>query len=521
MRIAQAAVIIALGNVTSRLLGIVRELVIANLFGATGTTDAFVAAATVPTMVYDLLIGGAITAALIPVLSDYADDRPDDLSKVASTALNLAALVLVAVVAVALPLAPQLVSLLGPGFSPIVRDQAIDMVRIILPAVVFLGLSGVTTGLLYARRRFVLPAFAAAIYNLGIIGAAILLSGTFGAASLVIGVLTGSLLQILLQAPALGGFRYRPVLSLSHPGVRRMAALYLPVMGGLVVSQIGVLIDRNLASQTGEGSMAAMRFATTLVQFPLGLVASAVAFAVLPTLSRHAAAALGSGDPSAYKSTLAQGLRMVTVLIVPAAVGLAILREPLVQLLFQRGAFDAWATERTSLAFLCYSPSIPFAAIDQVLIFAFYARKNSLTPVLVGVLGVGVYLAVALTLMPSLGMPGLVLANSAQWIVHALVLMSLLWRALGGMRGHGLGPALWKTAAASAIMGIAVLVAAPLADAWLPGGGVAVLALRLGLLAALGGGVYAVCALALGISDLAWLWNLVRSRLGRAEKPAS
>lgn len=266
--------------------------------------------------------------------------------------------------------------------------------------------------------------------------------------------------------------------------------------------------------------MAAMRFATTLVQFPLGLVGSAVAFAVLPTLSRHAQAALGSGDPGAYKSTLAQGLRMVTVLIVPAAVGLAVLREPLVQLLFQRGAFDAWATERTALAFLCYSPSIPFAAIDQVLIFAFYARKNSLTPVLVGVLGVGVYLAVALTLMPSLGMPGLVLANSAQWIVHALVLMALLWRAVGGIRGHGLGATVCKTGAASVAMGITVLLAAPLAEVWLPGADLAALALRIGLLAALGLGVYAICAVVLGISELAWLWGTVRNRLGRGSTSA-
>ena len=307
MRIAHAAVIIALGNVASRLLGIVREQVIAGLFGATGVTDAFVAASTVPTMVYDLLIGGAISAALIPVFSEYADDHPEDLNRVGSTVINLATLALVIVVALAIPLAPQLVTLLGVGFAPEIRQQAIGMVRIILPAVVFLGLSGITTALLYARRQFVLPALVAAAYNLGIIVTVLLLAGTLDAMSLVLGILVGSALQIGLQAPGLRGFRYSLALDLRHPGVRRIARLYLPVAAGLVVSQVGVLIDRNLASQTGEGSMAAMRFATTLVQFPLGLVGSAVGFAVLPTLSRHAASALVDGDAGAYKSTLAQG----------------------------------------------------------------------------------------------------------------------------------------------------------------------------------------------------------------------
>jgi putative peptidoglycan lipid II flippase len=517
VRIAQAAFVIALGNVASRLLGVVRELVIAGLFGATGLTDAFVAASTVPTMVYDLLIGGAISAALIPVFSEYADDRPEDLGRVASTVINLATLALIGVVALAIPFAPELITVLGVGFSPDTRQQAIELVRIILPAVVFLGLSGITTALLYARRQFALPAFVATAYNLGIIVTAVALAGSLGTTSLVLGVLVGAIAQISLQAPGLRGFQYHLGLDLHHPGVRRILRLYLPVAAGLVVSQVGVLIDRNLASQTGEGSMAAMRFATTLVQFPLGLVASAVSFAVLPTLSRHADAALVSGSEDGYKGTLAQGLKMVLVLIVPAAVGLAVLRQPLVQLLFQRGAFDADATTRTSLAFLCYSPSIPFAAIDQVLIFAFYARKNTVTPVLVGVLGVLVYLVVALTLMPSLGMAGLVLANSAQWIAHALVLLALLWRAVGGLHRHGLGTAALKVTASSALMGIAVWLAKPGIDAWADGRGAPGLATELAVLLALGLAVYGVLAVALRMEEARWAWQTITARLGHHE----
>jgi putative peptidoglycan lipid II flippase len=523
MRIAQAAFIIALGNVASRLLGVVRELVIAGLFGATGVTDAFVAASTVPTMVYDLLIGGAISAALIPVFSEYADDRPEDLGRVGSTVLNLAAIGFTVVVLLAVPFAPQLVTVLGVGFAPAVREQAIGLVRIILPAVVLLGLSGVTTALLYARRQFALPALVVAVYNLSIIVAALLFSGSLSTMSLVLGVLLGALLQILLQAFGLRGFRYSLILDLQHPGLRRIAKLYVPVAAGLVISQVGVLIDRNLASQVGEGSMAAMRFATTLVQFPLGLVATAVSFAVLPTLSRQAdkgvqsptepqGAGAGTGA-TAYKTTLIQGLKMVLVLIVPASVGLAVLRVPLVQLLFQHGAFDAEATARTALAFLCYAPSIPFAAVDQVLIFAFYARKNTVTPVLVGIMGVGVYLAVALPLMPSLGMAGLVVANSAQWIAHALVLLVLLWRATGGLRGYGLGAATLKVAAASLAMGAVVFLAGPPVGLWLAEAGTLSLALQLGVLTLLGLGVFAALAVAIRMEEAGMVWTYVVARL--------
>ena len=514
MRIAHAALIIALGNVASRLLGIVREQVIAGLFGATGVTDAFVAASTVPTMVYDLLIGGAISAALIPVFSEYADDRPADFGRVGSTVINLAALALTAVVALAIPFAPELITILGVGFAPQIRLQAIDLVRIILPAVLFLGLSGVTTALLYARRQFALPAFVVTVYNLGIIVTALALGGSLGTTSLVLGIVIGAFLQIALQAPGLRGFQYSFTVDLQHPGVRRIARLYLPVMAGLVVSQVGVLIDRNLASQTGEGSMAAMRFATTLVQFPLGLVGSAVAFAVLPTLSRHAAGATTTGR-DAYKATLARGISVVLMLIVPASVGLAVLREPLVRLLFQHGAFDAEATARTALAFLCYSPSIPFAAVDQLLIFAFYARQNTITPVLVGVVGVAVYLAVALTLLPTLGMAGLVLANSAQWIVHALILLALLWRVIGGLRGYGLGRSTAKVLFAGLLMGLAVLAAQPAVGALTAGGGLAGLALELAALVGLGLVVFGGLALALRLDEAGWLWELAVSKLRR------
>ncbi|HEX9014414.1 MAG TPA: lipid II flippase MurJ, partial [Chloroflexota bacterium] len=337
--------------------------------------------------------------------------------------------------------------------------------------------------------------------------------------SLVIGVVTGAVLQVAIQLPGMRGLRLRPRLDLSHPGVRAILKLYAPVAVGLIVSNIGVIIDRNLASHTGEGSIAAMRFATTLAQFPLGLVATATSFAILPTLSRHASSVIShqssvlGPQSSAYTATLKMGMKMVLVLIVPAAVGLAVLREPVVQLIFQRQAFDASATALTALAFLGYSPGIVFNAVDQLFIFAFYARKDTRTPVAVGIMAVFVYLAVALPLVRPLGMLGLVLANSAQWTSHALVLLWLLNRRVAGVIDADIGVFLLKVAAASAVMGVVceagLAVAGPLAST---GPGVAALVAGE---AALGGAVYAGAVVLLRVREAHQVWRMVEARIRR------
>ena len=582
--IIRAATIIMLGNVVSRLLGLVREQVIAALFGASGLTDAFVAASTVPTIIYDFLIGGAISAALVPVLSDYADDpaQRGDLARMISTLLTLAAIVLGVVIVALIGLAPQLIGVLGIGFAPDVRDDAIGLVRLMLPATFFMAISGIFTALLYARQRFVLPAFVNTAYNAGIIVIALLLSRVFGVQSLVLGVLAGALMQVVLQLPALRGLRVRPSLDFSHPGLRRALKLYLPVAAGFLVTIAGIFLDRNLASRTGEGSMASMRFATTLIQFPLGLVSVALSSAILPTLSRQAtadqkaaaaaaqaqsgrtAAASPARDPglpasdvparpvtpaehatggttvehaaavaplmptvgspdvadigpeaaageaqdlpgaSGYKSTLALGIKLAMIAMIPAMVGLMVLREPLVRILFERGRFGALDTERTALAFLAYAPQLPFVALDQLLIAAFYARKNTLTPVLIGVVSVGLYVVTALGLIGPWGMPGLAFANAVQNSSHAVILFVLLWRATGGLAGLGIGHTTLKVCAASAAMG---LVAAALLG-WLGGSLISLL-----LAAAGGAGTYLLLAWILRVEELRLFSGLLRQRL--------
>jgi putative peptidoglycan lipid II flippase len=476
----------------------------------------------VPTMVYDLVVGGAVSAALIPVFSTYAAAGDQaGLRRVAGTILTLTFLILALTVAVLWLFAEQMMGVLGMGFAPEYRSLAVDLVRLALPAVLFLGLSGIFTALLYARQIFVYSAFSVAAYNAGIIVAALLLAARFGPLSLVVGVLLGAFFQVALQLPGLRGLGLRPVLDLRHPGVRRVLLLYAPVALGLVISQVGVVIDRNLASRAGEGAMTAMRLATTLVQLPLGLVVTAAAYAVLPSLSRFAAALLpeAEGDDAAkaeaaeaYRTTLLLGLRFSLFFILPAMVGLVALREPLIGILFQRGAFGAEDTAQTAWILLFYLPQLPFVAADQLLIFAFYARKNTLTPMLVGLLGVGVYLAAGTALLEPLGAAGLALANTLQHTVHALVLFVLLARAVGGLAGRRLWLPLAKLGLAAALAGLALLaLTGPLAGA-LGLDTAAGQLVYLGAATAVGGAVYLLAVLALRAEEL----TLARGLLGRA-----
>ncbi len=474
--IARAAGILSLGNVASRVLGLVRQTVIADLFGSSPHFSAFVAAARVPTMIYDLLIGGLLSAALVPVFSDYASpQKRQELWRIFSIVVSLAVVVLSLIVILLELFAPQVAWLLVGGFDAQLQAVTTKMIRIILPAVLFFGLSGMVTGLLYTLKRFTYPAFGAAIYNAGIITAALLLADKVNIYSLALGILLGAMLQLAIQLPDLRDVRFAFSLDLSHPALRRIAGLYLPIVLGLIISQIGIVIDSNLASRTGGESIAWMDYATRLIQFPIGMVSAAVSLAILPTLSQYASATSSKQPPisniqypisnvkretsnvkrqaSDFQRTLALGLKMVLIAIIPATIGLFVLAAPIVALLFQHGNFDAHDTAQTALALRYYLLGLTFAAIDLPLVFAFYARKDTLTPALVGVLGVVVYLIVALSLIRPLGMIGLILANSAQLTIHALTMLVLFQRRMGGLGGHGIMALIFKTIFASLVMG--------------------------------------------------------------------
>lgn len=499
-----AALLIALGNVLSRVVGFVREPIIAFYFGRGVEVDAFQIAWTVPNQVYDLLIAGAVSAALVPVFSEYAEGERDEFWRVVSGVLTIALAALAAVTALAVWQAPALVALLTQPGQAELRALATPLMRLLTPTVLLMGISGLATAVLHAQRRFLLPAFVMVAFNLGMVLGVILLHDQLGVNSLAAGALIGAVGQVALQLPGLRGARLRGGLSARHPAVLRIVRLYGPVALGIGFSVVGTVIDRRLA--TGyPAAPGTMRYATTLIQFPLGLVASAVSLAVLPTLSRQSA----SADEASFRATLAMGLKVVLLLILPATAGLAALATPITALVFERGRFEPGDTAITALALLLYLPGLPAAALDQVLIFAFYARKNTLTPNLVQGAAILCYLLVALPLaaLTQLGFLALVIGNSAQWIGHAVITFLLLRRAvpLGGLR---LGEAALKGLLASGAMAAVVLGVGAVGPALSP-------LLLVPLAASLGALAYLGLCLALRVEALGFFVAAVRARLGR------
>jgi len=469
VEVAQAAGVIALGNTASRVLGLLREMVKSGLFGAGAHVDALNAAFRVPTTLYDLLVGGMTNAALIPVLSDYAvPERRAELWHLLNVLISIALLVLCGFVLLGELLAPQVVRWLVEGLAAPSQALATDLLRLVLPAILLLNLSGILAGALYALKRFTFPAFAAAIFNAGILIVALALGHRWGVHSMAAGLLVGSALQVALQLLGLRTARLRFTLDLHHPALRRIGRLYLPVLIGLVVDTLAVLLSYNLASHTGEGSISWMEYAATIIQFPLGLVVTAVSIAILPTLSRQA----GVEENGPFQATLSRGLRLVLALVIPATAGIYVLANPLVALVFEHRHFTPADTVATAEALRCALLGLIFAAVDQPLIFAFYARKDTLTPALVGVGTTFLYALMALTLWWSgvLTLPLLVLVNSIKLTAHALAMLALTrWR-LGGLGDHGLGPLTLKALLASLVMAaVAWGVMRALATAALPG----------------------------------------------------
>lgn len=479
----------------------------ADLFGATGLVSAYRVAAIVPTMLHDLLVGGLVSSALVPVFSEYAERDQDELWRVASLVISLAMAVLIGFTLLGELLAPQLAWLLGGGFPPPLLAETTRLMRITIPALLFLSLSSIFSGLLYGLRRFAFPAFTSAVFNAAIVLVALLGARWWGIRSMALGLLIGAILQVTFQMVGLRSMRFTTSLDLRHPGLRRILRLSLPIFGGLVISQIAVGIDRNLASRTGEQSIAWMQCATTLIQFPLGMISAAISLAILPSLSRYAA---GQEDrkPADFRATLGQGLRLVLLLIIPAAVGLLLLAEPVVRLLFQHGDFTPTDTIQTARALRVYLIGLIFAAVDQPLIFAFYSRQDTLTPAIVGVLGVGIYLGVALPLLRPLGMIGLVLANSMQWLGHAVIMLWLLRRRIGGLMNQRV----WTTGA-QALLGALLMAVAVLGARWKMealGGKTTLLGQLLTVIfpAGLGGLFYVGGLAALEVEEweIAWRW---------------
>ena len=517
--IARAATLTSIGNLLSRIVGLAFVTVKSFFFGNGQAASAFELAANIPTQFYDLLVGGMLSSALVPTFSALSKDEADSdglrrYGRLLGALIGLATLALAVLVGLlwlaALPIA-QFISG-GPNQDPVV---VASLLRLTIPAILFFNLSGVLTAALQARRRFGYTAFTATLFNVVAIVCMVVFQAQIGVASLALGLLAGSIVQVLVQVPGLRGVPIKLSLNWRLPGVSHVVRLFLPVAGGLVLAQIAVQFSFIFASQISEQGPATMRYAAQVIQFPLGMVVSAVAAAILPPLSS------ATGDD--FKATLAQGLRLVWTLIVPASVGLYVLSVPVIALLFEHGAFGPQATAYTASALRAAVPGLLFAAVDTPLIFAFYAKRDTRTPTLIGLASTLFYLITVFGLS-SLSQRGarpftlddLILANSLKTGVDAALMGTFLLRKIGGLNHFGLLPVGIKVVAASAVMGGAVWLAMTALETRFSlstGGGDVAISIGATLAGLI---VYLICASLLRLPDLAAITGVLRRRLSRA-----
>lgn len=453
---AKAAGLILAATILSKVLGFGREAALAAGFGASAAMDAYLVAQVVPMMLLGL-VGTALTTAAIPVFTSYgAEGKRKELPTVIWSTFHAVFLALSILTLVGIVASPVLVRLVAPGFSASQADLAAGLSRIIMPTMILLGLAGWATAVLQARKSFLAPALVGVPSNILLIFSALWAARHGGIRTLAWLTLAATATQFLVQIPALlhRGVHYQAALAFGHPGVRRIGVLMAPVILGVAVGQVNTVVDRILASGLPEGSIAALNYANRAAMLPLGFLTAPIVTVFYPSL----AARWSGGDRAGFRALVEEGLRICLFLLVPVTVGLVLLRTDMVRFIFERGAFDARATQATAVATLCYGLGLLPIAWRDHLNRAFYALQDTSTPMLTGFAAIGANILLNLILVRYLAHAGLALATTIANTLGCLLLVFLLRRRIGGLGGRDLVNSALRLSAAAAVMALAVAV---------------------------------------------------------------
>jgi putative peptidoglycan lipid II flippase len=457
--VTRAAGIVGIFTFLSRVLGLVRDALIANFFGSGMAADAFFVAFRIPNLLRRLFAEGSFSVAFIPVFTEYLQNRSrQEAFLLARVVLTFLVLILTIVTILGIILSPLIVRVIAPGFGGMGEKYALTVLltRIMFPYIFLVSVLALFMGILNSLKHFAAPAMAPVFLNLCMIAALVFLapymkSPTVG---LAIGVIGGGILQLALQIPFLmgKGLSFAPKWNLGHPAIKKIGMLMLPTIFGSAIYQINQLVGTLLASLLREGSVSYLYYADRLVQFPLGVFAIAISTAVLPSLSREAA----DGDLVRLKETLSHALRLSMFITMPAMIGLIVLREPIIRLLFQRGAFDSFTTIMTAQALLYYSLGLWAFAALRVFVSAFYSLQDTKTPVKVAVVAMLANIVFSLALMGPLKHGGLALALSVASTLQLCMLIVLLRKRLEGIDGRVVMGSMARSFLSSLIMGACI-----------------------------------------------------------------
>ena len=515
--VVRSAGVVSIAVLMSRITGLLRESVMARLFGAGLIYDAFMLGFRIPNLTRDLFAEGALSSAFVPTFTEYLSTRSkEEAARLANLVATAIIIVVGAFCALGMIFAPALVHLLAPGYTEVPGkfDLAVRMTRIMFPFLLLVALAAQAMGVLNASNRFAVPALASTFFNLGSVGFGILIGFVLGPRlhlshieGMAVGVVLGGALQLCWQLPSLHrlGFRFRFGVDWADPGLRRILRLMVPAILGNAAVQINVMVNTNFASTIHDpvrgfdGPVSWLSYAFRFMQLPLGLFGVAMASATLPSISRSAAA----GNLDEFRHTLSKSLGMVFLLTVPSSVGLVVLGKSIIGAIYQGGKFHLYDTQQTAIALSCYSIGLAGYAALKVLNPAFYALGDARTPMVVSICSIAINYATASTMIhaANLRQAGLALSTSVVALFGFVVLFAILRKRIGGVYGRELAAGILKVGVASAVMGAVVWASSRGMETWLGASQLARLAdlavsIPLGLAA-----FYASCRV-LGVSEL-------------------
>ncbi|MFZ3132594.1 MAG: murein biosynthesis integral membrane protein MurJ, partial [Desulfosporosinus sp.] len=436
--LVKAAGFLMAAQLVSRILGFFRETLIAGFYGQGRATDAYNAAFILPDLLYWLLVGGVLSAAFIPVFSEYiAKGEEKEGWRVVSSVVNLIFLTLGLLIFMGLLFTPQFLRLMVPGFETIGNiGLTINLTRILLIQPLFMAVSGLIMGILNSYKIFWPSALGTVLYNACIIFFGTILANPAKPESIsgfAVGVVVGAFASFAVQIPALRkvGVRYYPIIDWHDPGVRRIGALAVPIIISYSLNQIQVAVSTNFGSLLPPGSITAIWYSYRLFQLPVGIFALAIAVAVFPTMTEQAA--LKQWDK--LRQTTSSAIRMVIFITLPISVGMIVLRYPLIRVLFQHGHFTAQDTLNTAIPLFYFAVGISSQSVIQILPRAFYALQDTWTPVILGIIAMIVNILAMYLLIGPLAHGGLAFATTIAAFVNMILLYYVLRRRLGQIDG--------------------------------------------------------------------------------------
>ncbi|MBU0707152.1 murein biosynthesis integral membrane protein MurJ [Patescibacteria group bacterium] len=454
------AIIVGTASVVSRLIGLLRDRLLASSFGAGDTLDVYYAAFRLPDLIFNILVLGALSSSFIPVFLEYwHKDKSNKESKkeawqVTNSVLNLLVIGLVIIGGLIFVLTPHLMHLVVPGFSPEKQAATASLTRLMLISILFFGISNVVSGVLNSFRRFFAFSLAPIMYNVGIIFGILVLAPRWGVKGLAMGVVIGALVHLLIQLPAVwkAGFRYQWVINTAHKGVRKIGRLMVPRALGLAVVQINQLVINIIASTLRTGSVAIFNLANNLQSFPISVFGISLAISAFPVFSK----AFAEKDTKGFVFHFSETFRRILFFVIPVSVTILLLRAQIVRLILGSGNFDWTDTVLTANTLGIFSLSLFAQSLIPMLARSFYAFQNTRTPVIISLISMVINVGLGIIFSLYWGISGLAVAFTIASIVNMLLLLATLRVSIGDLDDQRIIRSTFKVLFASAALGLII-----------------------------------------------------------------